>query len=56
MHYKPINYIDLIPYIYISEKTPQKETDLKKAYGGLGKVKYAEVFGVFPDAANVGLE
>ncbi len=28
---------DHLPYIYISEKTPQKETDLKKHMGVLEK-------------------
>jgi hypothetical protein len=29
--------INHLPYIYISEKTPQKETDLKKYMGVLEK-------------------
>jgi hypothetical protein len=32
-----IRNVSVLPYMYISEKTPQKETDLKKYMGVLEK-------------------
>ena len=37
----------------ISQGLSLKRKPILKIIGGLGKVKYTEVFGVFPDAANV---